>query len=728
MKWKLGKIVLALLMVAAIALPGCRRDTDIQSLSHISGPLDITGAGTYAAPALYLAGDSNTGIYQSAADNIDIAVAGANILNVSAAGPDWGGSAFTVDTTGGILMDADAASHINTAGAGIDLTLEAEAGEIHIKGDEAAATGITLDADDAAGTGVTINVGATGGLNVSGGLTDIGGGTCGVAAGDNDLCVAADVEVDGELEVDGSTDLDGTGVDADVSGAISLDADTASNFNVSGAGLDLTLESETGSVIIKGDEAVATAITLDADEAAGTGVTINVGATNGLIVSGGVTNIGGGTPAVATGDNDLYVNDALEVDGEAEFDGVIDADSTSDFADTATFSKGSGDALSVSSGGALNNEGTLDQNGTSDFGAAITCSFAGNCLTSGTTADIEWLGFASFGDGAPDGVTDGTAEDVYVEGGLEVDGAIYADGAIDADSTLDVAGATALGTTLSVAGTTALAADVTLATDPTGGNALAKTEYIGLPRITLAPLGTMVNGTTNTVIVDIGDSETPATDWTAIDADVVVSNDGTYYRQGTASLKVAVATTADDGDGITNALATGDQNWTDDEAFGFWVYATKAITTAGDWTLQIHDATAGGGFTDVNLPAITADSWQWVELDVTLGNNNLKDVITDLSITLSAAGAAQAANSAYDIYFDFICKWDVADEDALPQDIPYDGVLGLMTIDVTSGGAAAVTPVLYTDYFVHYQSGADAIVAITDQSNTDLLGIALIAY
>jgi len=119
--------------------------------------------------------------------------------------------------------------------------------------------------------------------------------------------------------------------------------------------------------------------------------------------------------------------------------GAVDAASTADFADTVTFSKGSGDALSVSSGGALNNEGTLDQNGTSDFGAAITCSYVGNCLTSGTTADIEWLGFAAFGNGTPNGVTDGAAEAVYVEGGLEVDAIIYADGAIDADSTSDFA-------------------------------------------------------------------------------------------------------------------------------------------------------------------------------------------------------------------------------------------------------------------------------------------------
>jgi hypothetical protein len=73
----------------------------------------------------------------------------------------------------------------------------------------------------------------------------------------------------------------------------------------------------------------------------------------------------------------------------------------------------------------------------------------------------------------------------------------------------------------------------------------------------------MADGTSNTVLTDIGDSETPATDWTAIDGDTVMTNDLTIYRQGTASLKMAVAATADEGDGCTNALASGDQDWTE---------------------------------------------------------------------------------------------------------------------------------------------------------------------
>ena len=105
----------------------------------------------------------------------------------------------------------------------------------------------------------------------------------------------------------------------------------------------------------------------------------------------GSVAVGDGTPSVTQDGEDLYVNDQFEVDGEAQFDGTIDANSTVDFA------------------------------------GAITCSYAGNCLTSATTADIEWLGFASIGNGTSNHVVDGTAESLYVEGSAEVDGTIYSD-------------------------------------------------------------------------------------------------------------------------------------------------------------------------------------------------------------------------------------------------------------------------------------------------------------
>jgi len=601
---------------------------------------------------------------------------------------DLDGDGFDVNITAGFSIDGDAASNVTVAGAGIDLTIESEAGRVVIKGDEAAADGVTIDADDAAGTGATINVGASGGLNISGGVTNIGGGSPGVAAGDNDLYVTADAEIDGILDVDGSVDVDGTSADIDVTGGVSIDGDTASNFST--AAQDLTLEAETGSVVVKGDEAVADAISLDANDAVGTGISMVTGATAGYALTGGPF--------------DVNVVGAVSLDADL----------------ASNFNTAAGDITLEAEVGSINLKGDeavadavyIDANDAAGTGATIAVGATGGLNIGGGLTDIGGGTYA----------TANGDNDLGVAGDLEVDGAI------DADGNVAVAGSTALAGTLSVSGATTLSNDLTVSTDGTGGNANARNQIIGVPRIMNVGIGTMANGGTNTVLTDIGDSETPATDWTAIDGDVTMTNDTTYFRQGTASLKMAVAVTADDGDGCTNALASGDQDWTDDEGFGFWFMASKALS-AGDITLQIHDATAAGGFTDVNLPAYTVPNvWVWTELDVTLGNNNLKDVVTDLSFTLSAAGAAKAAAGAFDVYFDFIVKWDVAEEESLGAAILQDGVMSLTVIDATNASATCANLTLYTDYFVHYQTGNDAIVIISNQSDADKVGLALIAY
>lgn len=140
---------------------------------------------------------------------------------------DLDGDGFDVNITAGFSIDGDANSNINVAGAGVDLTLESEAGRLVLKGDEAAANGITIDANDATTTGLDIDVGVISGMTIDGGLLDIGGGTCGVADGDNDVCIAAVLEVDGELELDGALDADST---ANIQGALTLQGLLYSSF------------------------------------------------------------------------------------------------------------------------------------------------------------------------------------------------------------------------------------------------------------------------------------------------------------------------------------------------------------------------------------------------------------------------------------------------------------------------------------------------------------------
>lgn len=237
---------------------------------------------------------------------------------------DVRGIAVDVDMTGGISIDADLASNFSTAAG--DILIDAETGSIKIIGSEEAADSIHLDANDTITSGLDIDVGSVTGLTIDGGLVNIGGGTCGTAAGDNDLCVAADLEVDNTLDVDGDIDLDGTGFDADVSSAISLDAGATSNFNTSAG--DVQLEAETGSVWIKADEEVADAIHLDANQTVTVGIDIDVGSVYGLSIDGGLTDFGSGTYSQAAGDGDVGIQDALEVNGVAYLDGGAECNGT----------------------------------------------------------------------------------------------------------------------------------------------------------------------------------------------------------------------------------------------------------------------------------------------------------------------------------------------------------------------------------------------------------------
>lgn len=224
---------------------------------------------------------------------------------------DLDGDGFDVEITAGASIDTDGATNLSASTG--DITVDAEAGSLLLIGSEAAADAILLDANDTVTSGLDIDVGAVSGVTIDGGLVDVGGGTCGTANGDNDVCIAQDLEVDNTLDLDGDFDLDGDGFDVDITSGFSIDADSGSNVSLSAG--DITVEAETGSITIKGDEADAAAVFIDANDAVTSGVNIDVGSVSGLTIDGGLTNIGGGTCATALGDNDLCVAGDIEVDG-----------------------------------------------------------------------------------------------------------------------------------------------------------------------------------------------------------------------------------------------------------------------------------------------------------------------------------------------------------------------------------------------------------------------------
>jgi hypothetical protein len=336
---------------------------------------------------------------------------------------------------------------------------------------------------------------------------------------------------------------------------------------------------------------------------------------------------------------------------------------------------------------------------------------------------------------------DGTVYEVYTDG-TDIDGENIADGTVD-DDALDLTGEDGLtctdldmsdcnavtgssvssSTTVSAGTSVTAATDITATEDSTGGNAGARSNIIGVPLVGLAALGTMTNGSTETTsYID----DTPTGEWAEVDAGtaVALTADATYYRIGAASMKIALTADAVAGDGADGTI-TGD-DLTSNESIGFWIMSDVTLT-AGDFTLTLDDDDASPDWSG-NVPAVaTADKWTWVEVDISGcdGGGNDCNVVDGVHILLSSQGETNL--DAVNVYIDGMWKWDADDEETVGQNLVQDGVLGVIAV-ATAAGSANTTSALTedTDFFIHYQTGNDAIVTVTDQSANS--GLAMIAY
>ena len=117
------------------------------------------------------------------------------------------------------------------------------------------------------------------------------------------------------------------------------------------------------------------------------------------------------------------------------------------------------------------------------------------------------------------------------------------------------------------------------------GNAGAKHEFQGLAKIKLVSLGTMTNGTTETVkYID----STPTGEWAEVDAGtaILITKDTTYYREGAESLKIAFTADAAAADGADGTIAGDD--FSSNESIGFWIYSTVGLAAA-DFYIELDD-------------------------------------------------------------------------------------------------------------------------------------------
>lgn len=264
------------------------------SLVSAAGRVIVNGeeAAADAITLLSAAGGLDTNVaLQMNLDSSQVAADAIRLLASDAAGGidiDAGTGGITIDSTGAISVEGAAASDLSVSGAGIDLTLASAAGRVVINAEEAAANAITLLS--AAG-GLDANVALQMNLDSS------------QAAADAVRIIASDAA--GGIDVDAGT----AGIAIDSTGAVSIQGAAASDFSVSGAGIDLTLASAAGRVVVNGEEAAADAVrilsaaggldvdvalqmNLDSSQAAGTAVRINASdAAGGIDIDAGTGGI-----------------------------------------------------------------------------------------------------------------------------------------------------------------------------------------------------------------------------------------------------------------------------------------------------------------------------------------------------------------------------------------------------------------------------------------------------
>lgn len=324
-----------------------------------AGGIDITAAGapTEDIDITNTAGSVRITAGENAADSVVItsSIGGIDILAAgAAAGEDIDivatGSSVNISST----ENAADAITINASAGGIDITNTGTAGEdidiastgasVNISSTENAANAIYLHTNGGAAETILIrNDQGTFGNSIEV-ISDVGGILI-----NSGLANVSAIDIDA---VAGGLDIDlGLACDVFTADAISLDAGAASNFTVAGAGIDLTLSSAAGRVIVNGEEAADNAITLlsaaggiDADCALQMNLTSSEATADAVRIF--ASDVAGGIDIDAgTGGISMITTGALDIDSAGASSWMNDTGDLHIEAITASLSLQSGEAV-----------------------------------------------------------------------------------------------------------------------------------------------------------------------------------------------------------------------------------------------------------------------------------------------------------------------------------------------------------------------------------------------
>ena len=322
--------------------------------------------------------------------NIEAAVGDINIDATTGSINFTTGTDVTYTTSGGIDLTAATASAFTVTDAGEDLTLQSLLGKARLFGGEVAADAVTVDSlggftiDGVLGSFITVT-GAAQDITVG----SVGGSVNLIATEASALAISLQAsDAAGGIDVDSGTG----GVTVDTTGAFSIDGAAASNVTTTGAGIDLTLSSSLGSVIVTASEAAVNAVQITASDVAG-GLDLNAGTGGVTVDTTGSFSIDGAAASniTLTGAFDLTVNSTagsiIVTGGQAAVD-AIDINA-SDVAGGIDVDSGTG-GVTVDTTGAMSFDSAAASNMTVTGAFDLTVSStAGSVVISGGEAAVD---------------------------------------------------------------------------------------------------------------------------------------------------------------------------------------------------------------------------------------------------------------------------------------------------------------------------------------------------
>jgi hypothetical protein len=286
-------------------------------------------------------------------------------------------------------------------------------------------------------------------------------------------------------------------------------------------------------------------------------------------------------------------------------------------------------------------------------------------------------------------------------------------GAEDCDMTIQVTEAGTNETRITIDGD----GDVTFPQNSTTTNSIPSTagaspsvlkQIVGLPKLNVTQSGAALpNGSTTStdVITPLSASCAPIAAGTEAD-------DATDYVTGSASYEYTAQATAAENDGFDCDVTGWDPGANDLDTAGFWIKSVGALT-AGTLDMSLDD----GGVVEANadLPAIPAGEWVWIEVDFGADCAATCAGVDGLFIQVTNTGAGTSEMDANVINIDTGLVWRDEAELAI-GDVLVGGVISVSAAPTAAGSDNTPSELVeYTDYLVTYQSGADALVFITNQ-------------